>query len=188
MVTGNVTESHCECLVISANNWLFPGSGNARLAADKGGQEVTAFLRRARQAQCPLTIGSAMISPSGKLWDKATNARRLLIMAVCVGYQSWDGQNVHQRILATPESVYQATLAALRLASSEHVQSIALPLMCARPGYSTVAVHEAKQIMLGQMISAINDLRSELSMDAVFIYGDQEVKDYAQNLLQLTTA
>ena len=129
-----------------------------------------------------------MMSPSGKLWDKATNARRLLIMAVCVGYQRWDGQNVHQRILATPESVYQATLAALRLASSEHVQSIALPLMCARPGYSTVAVHEAKQIMLGQMISAINDLRSELSMDAVFIHGDQEVKDYAQNLLQLTTA
>ena len=59
-IVGELTDCNAEALVISANNWLFPGSGSARLAYDHGGQETQAAINERRPTTEPLARGTTV--------------------------------------------------------------------------------------------------------------------------------
>jgi hypothetical protein len=72
-----------------------------------------------------------------------------------MGYREKIGDRVMNRMLATDKSVGMATRSALVLAAELNVRSLAFPLMCARPGYSTFPGEQAPIVMLRSMLSEI---------------------------------
>lgn len=180
-VSRGILDSDCETIVVSANNWLVPGTGIAKLAAERGGAEVTRVVLQMRRQRCPLALGSAVEVPSGGI--RAGSARKAVIYAVAMGYREFDGKQARNRILATPDSVYRAVVSALRLASEKGSRSIALPLMCARPHYSEVPIEQAPSVMFRTMVRAVNDLRPELTMDRIEIVIDPGCSSLSEGVL-----
>ncbi len=168
--SGEILNADTEAVVVSANNWLVGGSGTAKAAAGLGGEELATAIRDLQRERCPLEIGTAVELPSGGIQDTQRGHRQQLYYAVSLGYRKFDGHCATGRIPATPESVYQAVVKTLRMASAQAVRSIAFPLMGARPGYSTVPERAAPRVMLRTMVSAINDIRPELTMERIAIY------------------
>lgn len=144
-----------DAVVISANNWLVPGSGGARAAWQQAGSALWHAIEARRRAQAPLPMGTAFEGPAGDL-ERA--GIRWLIHAVAMGYEAFDGRSARGRIPATPESVAAATRAALVRALALGATSLALPLMGARPGYNSLG-ERAAETMLASMLGAINELR-----------------------------
>ena len=60
-------------------------------------------------------------------------------------------------IKATPETIYNAVINALKLAQHKKIISLAFPLMCSRPGYSILPDKKASKIILKIMTKAIHD-------------------------------
>jgi O-acetyl-ADP-ribose deacetylase (regulator of RNase III) len=161
MTVGDLFDAATDAVVVSANNWLKPGSGAARAAVDRGGPAVAAELRALRQRLAPLRRASVVTLPGGALQDAAGH-RRHLIHVVTTWYDcAPDGSQ--ERVPATPRDVFEATTAALREAARLGARSVALTPMCARPGYSAVPPGDALRLMGQAVLTAAHELRVELA-------------------------
>lgn len=154
---GSVVDEDVDAIVCSANNWLLLGSGNAGEIKTFGGAGI--------QAECeqiiinnggrPVEIGTAYCTSAGALTG-TNNHLRYVIHAVGMGYKQRREDGLHDRILATTQTIFTAVTSALRIADQMGVQSIAFPLMCARLGYSNLVAEDSPKIMLATMLNAIN--------------------------------
>ncbi len=166
----DIFRSKSHALVVSANNWLYPGSGGAKKACQLGGSSLCENLSKLRSGSANYSIGSAIEGCPGDLEDKSSGYCARLFYSIAMGYQCLENGKPVKRILASPASVYNAVVATLRLANAHGVKSIAFPLMCARPGYSTVPESSAALIMAESMLCAVNDIRDELTMERIHIH------------------
>ncbi|MDF1667597.1 MAG: macro domain-containing protein, partial [Planctomycetota bacterium] len=158
---GDFFDANAEALVISANNWLRPGSGAAKEALDRGGPGFAEALRELQPSEDPLPHGSALVIPGFNLTD-ALGHRKHLIHAVTTWYTKKSGGKAFlRRIPTTPKQIYKATQASLREAVRCGAKTVAFKLMSARPGYNTVPDDLATMIMGCTLLSAINDMRPE---------------------------
>ena len=157
---GSAIEEDVDAVVNSANNWLILGSGIAGEIRENGGVRI--------QAECdriiadnggPVDIGSAVSTSAGLLSDKNTNLK-YIIHAVGMGYKTKEDNGLQDRILATPETVFEAVKNALKVAEEMNIRTIAFPLMCSRQGYNTLDIKEGPSIMLKTMLRAINSYRT----------------------------
>ena len=164
---GDIFAQSCDFVVVSANNWLAAGSGTAKAAVQQGGVTVRNWIATTQSHQCPLKIGTAVLSPSGDLSSRACTH---LVFAISLGYRHFANNIASGRILATPESVRSATLAALKLAVECDARRIALPLMGGRKGYSTVEDNPA-HVMLATMFRAIAERSAELQNKHIIVTG-----------------
>lgn len=154
---GSVVDEDVDAIVCSANNWLILGSGVAGEIKLHGGPSI--------QQECdliiqhnggnPVAIGTAHCTGAGEFLNRKKNLKHI-IHAVGMGYKVRKENDLFDRILATPETVFQAVTNTLVIANQTGVRTIAIPLMCARPGYSDVEAEEAPKIMLDATIKAIN--------------------------------
>ena len=135
---------------------------------------MVADLRRLQSMRCPLEMGEAIEADPAGLTDPVSGARTNWYYGISVGYRKMKDGRPAGRIPATPESVYKTVVSVLRLA---------LPLMCARPGYSTVPSDRAGAVMAESMIRAINDTRPELGITRIDLYVPSSVRDTTQALL-----
>ena len=112
VVEGDISTFDGEAVVNAANNHLRLGTGVAGAIASRGGgtiqDECDAILRR----DGPLQVGEAAITGGGNL--KA----RFVIHAAAMG-----------DLPVTPESIRNATKAALDLAEEHGIQSLAFPIL-----------------------------------------------------------
>ncbi|HSW88795.1 MAG TPA: macro domain-containing protein [Candidatus Saccharimonadales bacterium] len=153
---GSVIYQEVDAIVCSANNWLHLGTGNAGEIKEAGGKTI--------QIECnqiinnnegkPLEIGKAVITKAGNLTTKE-GKRKYIIHAIGLGYKEKRDGNLYNRIPATQNTIFQAVVNALEVASQKGITSIAFPLMCARPGYSTLPEEQAPKLLLQSMIQAI---------------------------------
>lgn len=144
---------------------------------------MVADLRRLQSMRCPLEMGEAIEADPAGLTDPVSGARTNWYYGISVGYRKMKDGRPAGRIPATPESVYKTVVSVLRLANRDGVRSLALPLMCARPGYSTVPSDRAGAVMAESMIRAINDTRPELGITRIDLYVPSSVRDTTQALL-----
>ena len=159
-MVGDLTSANADALIISANNWLSPGSGNARFVYDRGGTAFKKALKEAKSKRKSYRRGTAITLPGGSLVD-AVGHRRFLIHAVTTLYEKGKGKS--RRVPAALRDVYWATRNALKEAKRIGARSVAVSLMCARPGYHILQNdEEAPFAMARAIMEAINDLRTEL--------------------------
>ena len=160
-----------EAIVCSANNWLKMGTGSAGAVLKAGGQIIQDECDKllSQHGWTPFSIGSAVYTHSGNL--KGPNKQReYVIHAIGMGYKKRVGDHVQGRILATPHSVYQAVMSAMRVAADLGVRSIAFPLMCARPGYSILSEEESPIVMAESMLKAIQSAKRQgIAVNKVWI-------------------
>ncbi len=110
LIIGDLTEFEGDAIVNPANRYLVMGGGVAAVIKRKGGEEI----EREAKKYAPVEIGEAVVTSAGKLKCKA------VIHSPTV--EAPGGRS-------TPEYVYKATLAALRVAREHYFKSIAFPLM-----------------------------------------------------------
>ena len=168
---GSVVDEDVDAIVCSANNWLILGSGVAGEIKALGGPDI--------QNECeqiiknngggPVAIGSAYCTSSGEFLRTKKNLK-YIIHAVGMGYKVRKENDLSDRIVATPETVFQAVASALAIAEEKGVRTIAFPLMCARPGYSNLETEDAPKVMLTTMMNAINSYtEGEISISKIII-------------------
>ena len=154
---GSVVDEDVDAIICSANNWLILGSGVAGEIKLHGGPSI--------QHECdliiqnngghPVAIGTAHCTGAGEFLYSKKHLKHI-IHAVGMGYKTRKENDLFDRILATPESVFQAITNTLAIANNMGVHTIAIPLMCARPGYSVVEAEDVPKVMLDATVNAIN--------------------------------
>jgi hypothetical protein len=109
----------------------------------------------------PVPIGSAVLTPVPPTLSEISQFNlKAIIHAVGMGYQRDPAaQYGFSRILATPESVGESLKESFRLVVEElpkdQKYTIVIPLMCSRPGYSTVPGHLVPEVMLKRQIQEV---------------------------------
>lgn len=161
-VLCELADCGAEALIVSANNWLFPGSGNARVVFDRAGVETQAAIMRAQPVDQPLPRGAIVTVHGGQLTD-TLGSRQWLIHAVTTSYRQRTKNGVRDRLPSSPRDIYEATRNALLEAVSRNARSVGLTLMCARDGYHALSRSEADLHMARAAVTAANDLRTSLS-------------------------
>jgi O-acetyl-ADP-ribose deacetylase len=109
---GDITELEVDAIVNAANNQGWLGSGVAGAIRRTAGDQV----EREAVAQGPWEVGGAVRTGPGRLGDRGVRA---IIHAAAMG----------SGVRASAGSVAAATTAALDLAASEGLESIALPAL-----------------------------------------------------------
>lgn len=153
---GTVVNQKVDAVVCSANNWLFLGTGNAGEIRKVGGEKIQEECDKiiAQNQGKPLKIGSAVITGAGNLTEEK-GYRKYVIHAIGLGYREMRNNEPTDRIPATSNSVSSAVTNALKIAKRLKINSIAFPLMCARPGYSIYKTGDAPRILLQSIIDTI---------------------------------
>lgn len=153
---GSVVDEDVDAIVCSANNWLILGSGVAGEIKAHGGPAIQNECNQIIQNNGggPVEIGGAFCTSAGSFMNTKKNLK-YIIHAVGMGYKIKKENDLFDRILATPESVFQAVTNTLAIADQMGIQSIAFPLMCARPGYSNLEAENGPKEMLATMMKAI---------------------------------
>jgi len=154
---GSVVDEDVDAIVCSANNWLILGSGVAGEIKMHGGPRIQAECDQIveKKGGSPIEIGGAIWTSAGELMSKRLHLK-YVIHAVGMGYKIRNGDDLQERILATPESIFKAVTSTLEIADEMAMHTIAFPLMCARPGYSTIEAEDAPWVLLATMMRAIN--------------------------------
>jgi len=129
---GNILELDCDALVNPANSYGLMGGGLALAIKRSGGK----IIEEEAAAKAPIEVGSAVATSAGLLKFKA------IIHAPTMKQPAE---------LATKLNVVLATRAALRLADSLNLSSLALPGM--GTGVGKLAVEEAAEAMLSEILS-----------------------------------
>jgi len=137
LVLGDITDFTGDAIVNPANRYLVMGGGVAAAIKRRGGDEIEIEARR----HAPLDIGRAVVTSAGRLKCRA------VIHAPAV--EKPGGRS-------TPEYVYKATLAALRVAREHGFKSIAFPLMGA--GVGGLTPEESVNAMLKAITETGRDL------------------------------
>jgi O-acetyl-ADP-ribose deacetylase (regulator of RNase III) len=128
VVRGDITQSQAEAVVNPANSRLIMGGGVAGAVRRAGGPTIE---REALQ-RAPIRVGEAIVTNAGKL------AARYVIHAPTMSLPAMS---------TDLESVEKATSAALRVATTLGLSSIAIPGM--GTGVGGVPVNDAAQTMVG---------------------------------------
>jgi O-acetyl-ADP-ribose deacetylase (regulator of RNase III) len=167
---GSVVDADTDAVICSANNWLFLGTGNAGEIREAGGPAIQKECNEliAKNGGKPLPIGSAVVTNSGLL-QAPGSIRRAIIHAIGLGYHRYDGKDVYDRILATPEGVAEAVTNVVRIAAEQGFKSFAINLMCARPGYSVLPDAEAPKLMLNVIKKALTKASTNTDIQRVII-------------------
>ena len=129
---GSILELDCDALVNPANSYGLMGGGLALAIKRSGGK----IIEEEAAAKAPIEVGSAVATSAGLLKFKA------IIHAPTMKQPAE---------LATKLNVVLATRAALRLADSLNLSSLALPGM--GTGVGKLAVEEAAEAMLSEILS-----------------------------------
>lgn len=117
-VTGDIADvpfHGAEAYVNAANNELWMGSGVAGALKRAAGEQV----EREAVAQGPIAVGAAVLTGAGRMPAPA----RAIVHAAAMGFTD------RTQIYATPETVGQATRAALRLCETHGLRSVVLPAL-----------------------------------------------------------
>ncbi len=110
-VSGEITAMQVEAIVHAANSHLWMGSGAAGVIKAKAGADI----EKEAMARGPVKIGQAIATGAGQM---PLPVRRIIHMAVYT-----------QEMETDLASIRQATMAALLLADSEGVRSLAIPVV-----------------------------------------------------------
>ncbi|MCC7478772.1 macro domain-containing protein [bacterium] len=109
LVQGDIAQANTEAIVNAANHELWMGSGVAGALKKAGGASIEEEALR----QAPIDVGGAIITGAGRL-----QALHVIHAAAQAAGRP-----------TTPEAVYEATRAALRLAAENRIESIAFPAL-----------------------------------------------------------
>lgn len=112
---GRLVEAQADALLVPGNNFLWLGGREALAVKEAAGEVV----EEEATAQGPAAIGDVIVTSGGAL------AVRKILHAVIVG----------QDLRATPESVRQATEAALQRAAEVRVTTLAMACLGLDPGH-----------------------------------------------------
>jgi O-acetyl-ADP-ribose deacetylase (regulator of RNase III) len=167
-MTQNIITKQCDLLLLpvdaivcSANNWLKLGTGIAGQIRKLGGDVIQdECYKIIKENNGAIKIGEAVVTSSGELLSPS-GYRKYIIHSVGMGYQRLINNQLCERILATPDTVFRAVTNALVLADKLQIQTLGFPLMCARRGYSIIEPNIAPRIMLLSMLSAMVKYKSK---------------------------
>ena len=154
---GDIAQATTEAVVNAANNELWMGSGVAGAIKRAGG----AVIEREAVAQGPVGIGDSVLTSAGQL--PALHVIHAAAMS--------PGRP------ATAESVLAATTSALRIASENSIESIALPAL--GTGVGGLSLGECAT----QMFAAVRNhcFTQELPAQIVFVlFGDNACKVFEE--------
>jgi O-acetyl-ADP-ribose deacetylase (regulator of RNase III) len=158
-VVGDLTEFDGDAIVNPANKFLVMGGGVAGAIKRKGGKEIEDEAVK----YAPIDIGQAIVTNAGKLKCRA------VIHTPTVEVPG--GRS-------TPEYVYKATLASLKVAKEKNFKSIAFPLMGA--GVGGLAVEES----IESMAKAFEELGQGLSIH-IYLLNEEILSKVIQHLKNL---
>ncbi|MCI4438073.1 MAG: macro domain-containing protein [Ignisphaera sp.] len=159
LVVGDITEFSGDAIVNPANRYLVMGGGVAGAIKRKGGEEIEKEARR----YAPIDIGQAVVTSAGRLKCRA------VIHAPTV--ETPGGSS-------SPEYVYRATLAALRIAKERGFKSIAFPLMGAGVGGLT------PEQSVEAMAKAFEEIGQGLEI-YIYVLREDALKTVAEHLKKL---
>lgn len=159
LVVGDITEFSGDAIVNPANRYLVMGGGVAGAIKRKGGEEIEKEARR----YAPIDIGQAVVTGAGRLKCRA------VIHAPTV--EAPGGSS-------SPEYVYKATLAALRVAKERGFKSLAFPLMGAGVGGLT------PEQSVEAMAKAFEELGQGLEI-YIYVLREDVLKTVAEHLKKL---
>jgi O-acetyl-ADP-ribose deacetylase (regulator of RNase III) len=159
LVVGDITEFSGDAIVNPANRYLVMGGGVAGAIKRKGGEEIEKEARR----YAPIDIGQAVVTGAGRLRCRA------VIHAPTV--EAPGGSS-------SPEYVYKATLAALRVAKERGFKSLAFPLMGAGVGGLT------PEQSVEAMAKAFEELGQGLEI-YIYVLREDVLKTVAEHLKKL---
>lgn len=144
-------DAPAEAIVISANNWLDAGSGEALEVRQRTGPAYDVACRRVASAAPPggLTPGTAVTMLGHALTPNGPP--KVIVQAITIRYPQRG--SAHGRVKATPNIVYRAASAALYEANRHNAHTVAVYLMTLRNGYCTRPAH----VMADAMCRALVD-------------------------------
>lgn len=157
---GDISRVEADALVNAANNHLWMGAGVAGALKRAGGQE----LEREAVARGPIGIGEAVSTTAGNL-----PAKRVIHAAV-----------MGQDLRTSAELIRRATTAALAVAQTEHLASIALPAF--GTGVGAFPKTEAARQMVGATMDFLDPGDAGLERVIFVLYDDATARIFADEL------
>lgn len=151
---GDIATLEADALVNAANNHLWMGSGVAGALKRAGGPSIEAEA----VGLGPIDVGKAVATTAGKL-----PAKRVIHAAV-----------MGQDLRTSAEAIRRATTAALEVASSENLSSVALPAF--GTGVGGFPKEEAAREMVASTIRFLDGRGTSLKK-VVFALFDDQTKD-----------
>jgi len=159
LVVSDITEFSGDAIVNPANRYLVMGGGVAGAIKRKGGEEI----EKEARSYAPIDIGQAVVTGAGRLKCRA------VIHAPTV--EAPGGSS-------SPEYVYKATLAVLRVAKERGFKSLAFPLMGAGVGGLT------PEQSVEAMAKAFEEIGQGLEI-YIYVLREDALKTVAEHLKKL---
>lgn len=166
-----------DAIVNSANNYLIPGSGLAKYLRQKLSLEYDRCCDELSKGN--LTFGEAYFIPIPSQF----RIKKGIIEAISIKYEKINGRLHH--IPSAGKDIYNCIYNSLKIADENKLQTIAIPQMASREGYS-IYPKNAGKAMLSATILAIKDyLHSNKSnLTQIFLHPTTlEDEEYLLNII-----
>lgn len=149
-----------DAIVAPANRRGVMGVGTAGLVRLEGGQDI----EREAMALAPLTLGTAIVTTSGKLAGRGTRA---IIHAVVADALGWPTRE---------QTIRDATTAVLEAADKARVRSLAMPPLASGQVSSSLDDNAAFLVMIEELVAYLRRFTSRLDRVVLICHDEREVR------------
>jgi O-acetyl-ADP-ribose deacetylase (regulator of RNase III) len=149
-----------EAIVAPANRRGVMGVATAGLVRLEGGQEI----EREAMERAPLTLGTAIMTSSGKLMEHGTRAIIHAVVADALGSPTRE------------TTVRDAMTAILELADQEKIRSLAIPPLTSGQTSSTLQRETAFLIMIEEIVAYLRRFASRVDRIVLICHDEREAR------------
>jgi O-acetyl-ADP-ribose deacetylase len=157
---GSLVSHGVEAIVAPANRRGVMGVGAAGQIRLEGGQDI----EREAMERAPHTLGTAVVTTSGKLSERGTRAIIHAVVADALGSPTRE------------DSVREATTAILEAADRERVRSIAVPPLVSGQARSSVQGETVLLIMIEEIVAYLRRFTSRLDRIVLMCTDEREAR------------